>query len=321
LGVSQARVDDLRRKCGLPLPVCRAALTHAKGNVDAALAALIDAGRVRIEHLDPETVDEGFFGRAEAIARIRQSDEELPKYTAGDSVSAHAREHWRLERKWAAERLKKPRVLRERGSPIRRQLLAKTRPKAAANVEAAPRKPVGPSTVKLAPFPRLKLDDDQWVGRDTLPSWAAFKGRPSVSVEVQRPDDGDPRPPTPEQVAAYRHLKSNERATAEAVLRAVVRHYNALRRKGYFDDDDVKLPDVKKPADLRRHIGPSGVHVLDHAKSGYAYVGLDLHCTWDDEHGLGVLLHRSRVVEVGQADTSFDHHAAKKDGAKKIRQS
>ena len=322
MGVSHARIDELGRKCGLPHAVCRAALNRAKGDVDAALAALIDAGKVRIEGLDPETVADQFYGRAEAIARIAQSNEELPRWTGSDDVSVHAREHWTLERKWATARLNKPKVLHERGVPIRRQMLAKKRPTPVTSAKPAARGPAVPSTVRLAPFPRLKLDDDQWVGRDRLPSWSGFKGRPSVTVEVQRLDEGSPRPPAPEQVAAYQHLKANEQAVTDAILRAVVREYNTLRRKGYFDEDDedVKLPDVKKPADLKRHVGLNGLHVLDYAKAGHAYVGFDLHCTWDDEHGLGVLLHKSRVVEVGQADTSFDHHAAKKDGGKKIRQ-
>jgi hypothetical protein len=54
------------------------------------------------------------------------------------------------------------------------------------------------------------------------------------------------------------------------------------------------------------------------AKAGHAYVGLELGCTWDEEHGAGVLLHKGRVVEVGQADTSFDDHAAVKDGGTRL---
>ncbi len=41
-------------------------------------------------------------------------------------------------------------------------------------------------------------------------------------------------------------------------------------------------------------------------------------CTWDEEHGVGVLTHKGRVVKLGQADTAFDSHAAKKDGGKPI---
>lgn len=34
-------------------------------------------------------------------------------------------------------------------------------------------------------------------------------------------------------------------------------------------------------------------------------MGFELDCNWDEEHGLGVLMHKNRVVKVGQADVSF----------------
>ena len=65
-------------------------------------------------------------------------------------------------------------------------------------------------------------------------------------------------------------------------------------------------------------IGVGIVHVLAEAKAGHAYVGFEMGCTWDEEHGLGVLTHIGRVVELGQADTAFVGHSVKKDGGKPI---
>jgi hypothetical protein len=36
-----------------------------------------------------------------------------------------------------------------------------------------------------------------------------------------------------------------------------------------------------------------------------SYVGLEFGCSWDKEHGFGVMLHGSRVFDIGSADTSF----------------
>ena len=58
---SMAVVDALQQMCGLGRAACRAALSRAGGKVDVALAALIDAGKVGIKLLDPDTVDEAFF--------------------------------------------------------------------------------------------------------------------------------------------------------------------------------------------------------------------------------------------------------------------
>jgi len=39
-------------------------------------------------------------------------------------------------------------------------------------------------------------------------------------------------------------------------------------------------------------------------KDGIPYVGFEFGCTWDEEHGLGVLMHGTRTVEIG--DTAMD---------------
>ena len=53
------------------------------------------------------------------------------------------------------------------------------------------------------------------------------------------------------------------------------------------DADDDSLPPIKDKDDLRRLVGLGIVHVLDTAKAGHAYVGFEMGCTWDEEHGLG----------------------------------
>jgi hypothetical protein len=57
-------------------------------------------------------------------------------------------------------------------------------------------------------------------------------------------------------------------------------------------------------------IGLSNVHILSVARDG---IGLQFGCTWDEEHGLGVMTHRDRVVQVGGADTSFLTWIAEED--------
>jgi hypothetical protein len=41
------------------------------------------------------------------------------------------------------------------------------------------------------------------------------------------------------------------------------------------------------------------------SKDGFAYVGYEFGCTWDDEHGLGFMTHKDRIIDFGGADTSF----------------
>ncbi len=70
---------------------------------------------------------------------------------------------------------------------------------------------------------------------------------------------------------------------------------------------------------MRKNVGLGTLHMFGIAKKGVAYFGLELGCTWDEEHGAGVVLHKCRVVAVGQADTSFDTSRAIADGGAKIK--
>jgi hypothetical protein len=60
-------------------------------------------------------------------------------------------------------------------------------------------------------------------------------------------------------------------------------------------------------------IGLHDVYVHQVLKDGLPYVGYEFGCTWDGEHGLGVLVHGTRVVEVGGAQTAMTLWIAKQD--------
>ena len=73
------------------------------------------------------------------------------------------------------------------------------------------------------------------------------------------------------------------------------------------------MPEIERIEQLRSLIGLSNVYVHAVSKDGMAYIGYEFGCTWDDEHGLGVMTHRNRIVEAGYADASFDEWTAKRD--------
>jgi hypothetical protein len=73
------------------------------------------------------------------------------------------------------------------------------------------------------------------------------------------------------------------------------------------------MPDITTGEDLRPLIGLHSVNVHPLKKNGMPYLGFEFGCTWDEEHGLGVLTHGTRVVEVGGADTAILLWLAEKD--------
>jgi hypothetical protein len=120
-------------------------------------------------------------------------------------------------------------------------------------------------------------------------------------------EDGSKEPPSSEQASAFQYLLDHEKETQTAVVQAIFQAYPELADSAdYNEDADEKLPLVLEAVDqLRGMIGISDVHVLNVAKDGLAYVGFGFGCVWESEHGLGVMTHRGRVVNVGDAYASF----------------
>jgi hypothetical protein len=173
-------------------------------------------------------------------------------------------------------------------------------------------------------FPKLIFDaaHSMWSCEDTLGTWAGFQSRrgpytssdrdqPSdgaVHVSVQADADGVPdAKPSAAQEAAYTFLKANERAVSEAILAAVFARYPEAKAayEEATDESWPRLPEITTARELRQVMGLAIVHVLTTAKDGMSYVGFELGCDWEEEHGLGVLAHGLDVVAVGHADVSF----------------
>ena len=130
--------------------------------------------------------------------------------------------------------------------------------------------------------------------------------------------------PSHAQARAFQHLLDNQAAIRETVLQGICAVYDQWREDYYgqrISSDGGKtyqsgwerpdlfppehMPKLSGPGDLVRLILPSTVHVLAKEIEGFARIGIGFDCKWDPEHDLGVLTHKGRVVDLGQADTAF----------------
>ena len=110
---------------------------------------------------------------------------------------------------------------------------------------------------------------------------------------------------SPAQVAGIQYLVEHSEIVKVSLLRGLLSMFPI-----WNEIYEEYLPDVSDIGKFKDVIGLSYLHVLSAEKDGFAYIGFELGCTWDEEHGAGVLMHKDRVVEVGQADTSFNSWAA-----------
>ena len=275
MSISNQSVTELRKKCGLSVEKCRAALKKHGGDVDAALAGLIEGGQVKSDNLNPETVSDELFERAahhEQLEMYRSLGSifgNLAKKLAGDVLPSELLQQ-------LGEKFNKPPeellAADEKLEAKRREQLARVLPELSQNFITAGQQArlhaetlrrskwlkAHPFTLRLPPFPPLKRGMSEWTGRDVLSAWAGTQERHGgyTSLSISKPskgtvlldiprlgeDDANPRPPSPEQVAAYKFLKDNQVEVTAIIIKALLKDYATLRRRWLKNNPKLQLP-------------------------------------------------------------------------------
>jgi hypothetical protein len=174
----------------------------------------------------------------------------------------------------------------------------------------------------------FQLGEFFWTADAQLPSWAGFQTRKGAygSVSSPTPSDGsvtitfapegrDTSPLLPDELASVQWLLDHDDEIASALLKGLLVEYPKLQLEYGYEgaERDEWMPDVLSSDEFRSLIGLHSVHVHPLTKDGLPYFGYEFGCTWDEEHGLGVLMHGLRVVEIGGADTAFMLWVAERD--------
>ena len=109
-------------------------------------------------------------------------------------------------------------------------------------------------------------------------------------------------------------FEKNEPSVSDAVKEAIIQWCapDSVERGTKFDFDD-DFPIIAGEPDLKENVGLYAVNIHQVDKAGVPFIGYEFGCEWEEEHGLGVLMHGTRVVKVGLADTAILLWIAKED--------
>lgn len=163
---------------------------------------------------------------------------------------------------------------------------------------------------------------DSWVGEVQLACWHGFQDRRGAYGSISSAASSDRATPfcllrnslepgklTASHLGAAQWAVDHAASMQKALLAKLLSEYATLRpRYESFLGQDyaVLMPEVRRAGDFKSLIGLHRIYVHESAKAGRPYVGFELGCSWDVEHGLGVMMHGARVVRVAGADTAFD---------------
>lgn len=168
----------------------------------------------------------------------------------------------------------------------------------------------------------FKLDEYgfSWRASCRLPSWSGYLDRSGAyggpgnqelsdgTVEIVfAPEGRDNSPLQEDELLLVQWFLDNEARVSDAVKAAIFDVYPSLIAEYDLTAEEQAevMPAVLERDGLQRLIGLYSVNVHQTRNGAEPYLGFEFGCTWDDEHGLGVLMHGNRVVEVGGADTAI----------------
>lgn len=101
----------------------------------------------------------------------------------------------------------------------------------------------------------------------------------------------------------------HDKALCARMLAAIAEHYEALREE-YAGTDaehifEGGLPRLETESELLGQLELAGLQLLDEYKDKCAYLAFSFSCRWEREHGLGVVVHGARIVDIGGADLAI----------------
>lgn len=132
-----------------------------------------------------------------------------------------------------------------------------------------------------------------------------------VGIYVQEYDFDQPQD---FQKNALNYFNNNQEKVLIAICNGIIEYYPKLMEMYSVEefDEEYGFPELKDINDVKKIIGIGNIHILDDQKDDYSYLGFECGCPWDEEHGLGIIIHKERVIDVSSADIALS-------GSKELR--
>lgn len=169
----------------------------------------------------------------------------------------------------------------------------------------------------------FELEENTW-WKTTIKSsvWDTFKYREvSTAPDIQElivifaPEGRDTQPLSTIEVDSVKWVLDNEIQIQKLILNELLEVYPNLQTEYGYDAEELNqfMPNVSSTSDFQNLISLRSIFVHPLRKDGFPYVGFEFETSWDPEHGLGVLAHENRVVEIGGGDTAMLLWIAERD--------
>lgn len=121
-----------------------------------------------------------------------------------------------------------------------------------------------------------------------------------VDIEIRDFLD-DEIEPSEQQVNTINYIIQHQDSIVKKMLETIWLKWAEIDQD-YSIEDYEDFPKISMKEDLRKVFNIHTIYIQALYKEDYAYFGLEGSCMWDEEHGIGFLLHKSRLVAFGDAE-------------------
>jgi len=162
-------------------------------------------------------------------------------------------------------------------------------------------------------------EDDEALYYNTidLNNWQLFfkEKKESINYSILDEDSNEINQHSAKHNNGIEYLKNNQTTILESILSELLNKYPELQKNYDYPEESKQdfMPDVTQIKDFANLLSPSAIYITSVFKDNIPYIGYMFSCSWDSEHGLGVMMHKNKIIEIGGADTAFSTWSAEED--------
>ena len=166
-------------------------------------------------------------------------------------------------------------------------------------------------------FPNFFFDECFWCTNADLKSWASLVDGENTDFKIVfAPEGRDDESLKNEEKESIQWFIENEKEVFNSIIDRLFLEYPKIReiQKDIIDPEsfDKDLPIINSKSELTELLVLSDINIHQISKDSKPFIGIILECPWDEEHGIGLLMHGNNILEIGGADTAILLWKAKK---------
>ncbi|MET3019048.1 DUF6985 domain-containing protein [Flavobacterium hydatis] len=160
-------------------------------------------------------------------------------------------------------------------------------------------------------------DEDGIYHEINLKDWQLFFNEKDESIyyTILDEDSDEIEEHSIEHNNGIEYLQNNQTTILESILSELLNKYPKLQEIYDYPEDEKQdfMPDISQTKDFADLLSPSSIYITSVFKDDIPYIGYMFSCSWDSEHGLGIMTHKNQIIEIGGADTAFSTWSAEED--------